>query len=155
MNHFDKFILHKPKTINFGKFKPKSIKSIDEYPRISARERIDEILAEPDAGITIIDGGIKAIQKSQHNYIIEQCVKVNVDPDVVEKQQRRINQLELELFEIKRLLSPRRPYKDSHCIYPLVKCPRCTGYINEYTRLGYCPKCGQAIDWGEGDKENV
>lgn len=50
---------------------------------------------------------------------------------------------------------PMKPVKE---IFGNYDCPVCNAYVEfsgnqSYYKHGYCPNCGQAIDWNEGEEE--
>nr|DAN92337.1 MAG TPA: hydrogenase/urease nickel incorporation protein [Caudoviricetes sp.] len=56
---------------------------------------------------------------------------------------------------------PKKPYYEGdgyddngRMIYDIWYCPRCeASYETDYEEHGYCPRCGQRIDWSEEDSE--
>lgn len=42
---------------------------------------------------------------------------------------------------------PKKPIVIKTKMYTFYRCATCNGYIA--LEMGYCPKCGQAIDWSE------
>ena len=55
---------------------------------------------------------------------------------------------------------PKKPYyegdgydEDGEMVYDIWRCPNCDEkYEYDYDIYDYCPNCGQAIDWEEGEQ---
>lgn len=124
---------------------------------------IENVISDNYIGVDIIQQNIEPtleeLSKAQNKYFIEQLIAVNVEPDVVFRQQKRINQLEDKLRDVQEKLSPKSPeYKanireDGYT----VNCPNCLTIVPNIIRKdiftpkppkpNFCPLCGQALDW--------
>jgi hypothetical protein len=70
-------------------------------------------------------------------------------------QKERIKELEIQLVDLEFRHIPRKPYNGTFCpsCKRHLRCPTTkntyTGKVKNRAGDNYCPKCGQAIDWGE------
>ena len=51
----------------------------------------------------------------------------------------------------KELIAESDGYADGSMIYDSFYCPSCDYHMEDYEVKNFCPNCGQAIDWTEGE----
>ena len=74
--------------------------------------------------------------------------KIGTDPILTDEEIEHI-------WTVMDKVEPIRPIKDK---YGDCDCPICNAYVKfygnqSYYKHEYCPNCGQAIDWNEGEEE--
>ena len=51
----------------------------------------------------------------------------------------------------KELIAEGDGYADGSMVYDSFYCPSCDYHMEDYEVKNFCPNCGQAIDWTEGE----
>ena len=66
---------------------------------------------------------------------LEYCVAIDEAIEALEKQ------------------IPKKPSTDgTYTVEDIMQCPSCNGFVLYHKGISYCEKCGQAIDWTEGEE---